>query len=405
MKRVVVTGMGIVSPLGSSVKEALERLRTLKNCVQYCPKLEEYKGLQTRLLAPVQGFTCSLDRKFTRTMGKAALFGAVSAKDAVEDSGLRPEVLANGQTGVAYGTSTGAMENGFSDFVRSDIEKDAGYVTACTFPIAMSHTAAANISLLFNTTGRCYNSSVACASGAMSIGLAYEAIKNGLQTVMIAGGAEEAHVSMVETFDVLFSSSLKNSTPELTPSPFDVERDGIVVGEGAATLILEEYEHAKKRGAKIYAEILGFGTNTDGTHITAPNRVTQAKCFELALKDANISTDDVCYINAHGTGTPVGDICESHAVMDVFKRATPISSIKSYTGHTLAASGAIEALLTIEMLRNKWFCPTLNLNRIDPECADLDYVKGEGREINGNIVMSNSFAFGGVNTSIIFKEV
>lgn len=403
MKRVVVTGMGIVSGLGSSVKEAFERLHIAKNCVQYSPKLEEYKGLNTKLIAPVHGVTHNFDRTITRTMGYAALLGAVSAQNAVEDSGLSADDIIDGQTGVAYGSSTGAMENGFSNFVRSDIEKDTSYITACTFPISMSHTAAANISLLFNTTGRLYNSSVACASGAMSIGMAYEAIKNGVQTVMIAGGAEEAHVTMVETFDVLFSASLKNSTPELTPSPFDVERDGIVVGEGAATLVLEEYEHAKKRGAKIYAEVLGFGTNTDGKHITSPNRVTQGKCFELALEDANISPDDICYINAHGTGTTSGDICESQAVMDVFKRAVPISSIKSYTGHTLAASGAIEAVLTIEMTRKNWFCPTLNLNQVDTNCAKLDYIKGEGREIAGNIVMSNNFAFGGVNTSLIFK--
>ncbi|MDR1327446.1 MAG: beta-ketoacyl-ACP synthase [Heliobacteriaceae bacterium] len=405
MKRVVVTGMGIVSGLGSSVKEAFERLHIAKNCVQYSPKLEEYKGLNTKLIAPVSGFNCNIDRKFTRTMGKAALYGAVSAQDAVQDAGLGQDILTNGQTGVAYGSSVGAMERGVSDFVRSDIEKDCSYITACTFPIAMSHTAAANISLLFNTAGRCYNASVACASGAMAIGMAYEAIKNEVQTVMIAGGAEEAHFTMVETFDVLFSASLKNSTPELTPSPFDVERDGIVVGEGAATLVLEEYEHAKKRGAKIYAEVLGFGTNTDGKHITSPNRATQGKCFELALQDANINADDICYINAHGTGTTSGDICESLAVADVFKRAVPISSIKSYTGHTLAASGAIEALLTIEMARNNLFCPTLNLNEVDSACADLDYIKGEGREIKGNIVMSNNFAFGGVNTSLIFKEV
>jgi 3-oxoacyl-[acyl-carrier-protein] synthase II len=407
MKRVVVTGMGIVSALGSSVKDAFERLQVLKNCVQSNPALEEYKGLQTRLISPACGFdprNLSLDRRLTRSMGYVALLAAASAQQAVQDAGL-PENLDNGRAGVAYGSSTGAFENGLLDFARSDIEKDTSHLSAMTFPIAMSHTVAANISLLFKTTGRLINASAACASGGMAIGLAYELIKSGKQDIMLAGGAEEGHVTMIETFDVLFSSSLKNSTPELTPAPFDKDRDGLVVGEGAATLVLEEYEHAKKRGAKIYAEISGFGTNTDGTHITTPNRHTQKIAFELAMKDAHVNPGDIDYINAHGTGTIAGDISESIATMEALKKAVPISSIKSYTGHTLAASGAIETLLTIEMMRNDWFCPTLNLNQVDPNCAPLDYIKHEGREIHANIVMSNNFGFGGVNTSLIIKKM
>lgn len=206
-------------------------------------------------------------------------------------------------------------------------------------------------------------------------------------------------------FDTLYATSLKNNTPELTPSPFDKNRDGLVIGEGAGTLVLEEYEHAKKRGAKIYAEIIGFGTSTDGTHITNPNYKTMGKALELSLKDANISPDEIGYVSAHGTGTYAGDIAETKATEEIFKRPVPVSSLKSYTGHTLGACGSIEAITAIDMMHRKWFNPTLNLNEVDNECGKLDYIKNQGREIDTNIVMSNNFAFGGINTSIIFKKI
>ena len=222
---------------------------------------------------------------------------------------------------------------------------------------------------------------------------------------MIAGGAEEIHATEIAIFDTLYATSLKNDTPKLSPAPFDKNRDGLVIGEGAGTLILEEYEHAKRRGAKIYAEIIGFGTNTDGTHITNPNRKTMKNALSLALKDAQISADKIGYVSAHGTGTIAGDIAETNATEDIFNRKVPISSIKSYTGHTLGACGAIEAIVAIEMMRRNWFHPTINLKEVDPECGNLDYIKDEGREIKTNIVMSNNFAFGGINTSLIFKKI
>ena len=238
----------------------------------------------------------------------------------------------------------------------------------------------------------------------MGVGSAYEAIKNGYADVMIAGGSDELHPTQIAIFDTLYATSQKNSTPELTPSPFDAERDGLVIGEGAGTLILEEYEHAKKRGANIIAEIIGFATNTDGNHITTPNRPTVAKVMDLSLESAKLSPDKIGYINAHGTGTIQGDMTESNATYDVFKRAVPISSLKSYTGHTLGACGAIEAILTIEMMNKKWFHPTLNLNKVADDCAPLDYIMHTGREIDTNYVMSNNFAFGGINTSLIFTN-
>lgn len=222
---------------------------------------------------------------------------------------------------------------------------------------------------------------------------------------MIAGGAEEFCAMDTATFDTLFSTSIKNATPELTPSAYDKNRDGLVLGEGACSLILEEYEHAKARGAKIYAEVAGFGTTTDGTHITSPNRPTIAKSIELALEDAGISPDKIAYINTHGTSTLSGDVTETNATYDVFKRAVPVSTVKNYIGHTLGACGAIEAWITINMMNEGWFHPNINLNEVDPKCAPLDYIKGEGREINAEYVMSNNFAFGGINTSLIFKKI
>ena len=222
---------------------------------------------------------------------------------------------------------------------------------------------------------------------------------------MISGGAEEFHPTQVGIFDTLYATSTKNDTPKLTPSPFDVSRDGLVIGEGAGTLILEEYEHAAARGAKIYAEIIGYSTNTDGTHITNPNSETMGIVMQQALDSAKLPAKEIGYINAHGTGTKYGDIAETKATEFVLGNNTPISSLKSYTGHTLGACGAIEAILSIEMMNNNWFCPTLNLKEVDQDCGQLDYIKDSGRNLEIEYFMTNNFAFGGINTSLIFKRM
>lgn len=405
MKRVVVTGMSQISPLGATREKAFEKLLTFKNCVKYLPELEQYTRLNTRLGAPVEDFVIPphYTRKVMRTMGRVGVMSVVSAEEALEDAGLLgDEIITNGETGVSHGSSTGSLDT-LIDFYSMMVDKEVKCVTSGSYVKMMPQTTAVNISLYFKTTGRLITTSTACTSGSMGIGSAYEAIKNGYQTVMIAGGAEELHPTQIAIFDTLYATSQKNDTPELTPAPFDKDRDGLVIGEGAATMILEEYEHAKKRGAKIYGEIIGFGTSTDGTHITSPNRDTMKSALALALKDAGISPDDVGYINAHGTATLQGDTAETNATYDIFKRAVPTSSLKSYTGHTLGACGAVEAVLTLDMAHKKWFCPTINLNNVDEECGKLDYIKGQGREIDTNIIMSNNFAFGGINTSLIFK--
>ena len=407
MRRVVVTGMGIASPLGSTVETAFERLKTYQNCIEYWAELDEIKNMNTRLCAKVKGFIKPehFTRKVTRTMGTVALISAVTSENAIKDANLLGNpIITNGRCGVSYGSSTGSMKPIF-DFYAIELEKEVKNLNSGSYIKMMTQTTAVNISLYFKTTGRLIPTSTACTSGSLGVGMAYESIKYGQQDIMIAGGAEELHPSQAGVFDTLYATSIKNNTPNKTPSPFDRDRDGLVIGEGAGTLILEEYEHAKNRGAKIYAEIVGFATNTDGTHITNPNPDTMQIVMENSIKSAGLSADDIGYVNAHGTGTKNGDIAESIATQNAFKRQVPISTIKSYTGHTLGACGAIEAILSIEMMRNKWFAPTLNLNNIDPECGELDYIVGEGRNIDTEYVMSNNFAFGGINTSLIFKRV
>lgn len=405
MKRVVITGMALASPLGSTRDTAFEKLLSLKNCVKYMPELEEYERLNTKLAAPVQGFSipAHYNRKVLRTMGRVAYMSVATAEEALKDAGLLgDEIIRNGQTGVSYGSSSGSLET-LIDFYSMQVDKEVKNVTSGSYVKMMPQTTTVNISLYFKTTGRVIPTSTACTSGSMGIGYAYEAIKYGYETVMIAGGAEELHPTQIAIFDTLYATSQKNTTPELTPSPFDKNRDGLVIGEGAGTLILEEYEHAKKRGAHIYAEVLGFGTSTDGTHITTPNQLMMKNALALALKDAKISPDDIDYVNAHGTATIQGDVAESNATYEIFKRQVPISSLKSYTGHTLGACGAIEAILSIDMAHKKWVAPTINLNETDENCAPLDYIKQSGREFDAKIIMSNNFAFGGINTSLIFK--
>ena len=407
MKRVVVTGMALASPLGSGVNSAYSRLMQLKNCIEYEPDFEVYQNLNAKICSKVHDFIVPqhFNRKVTRTMGRVALMSTVVTEQALEDAGLSGnEIISSENTGVSYGSSSGSLES-IIDFYTMEVEKKVKGINSGSYIKMMPQTTSVNISLYFKTKGRLIPSSTACTSGSMSIGYAYETIKNGYETVMIAGGAEELHPTQIAVFDTLYATSLNNSHPELTPRPFDRDRDGLVIGEGAATLILEEYEHARKRNAKIYAEVIGFGTTTDGTHITNPNYNTMVNALNRALKDAQINPEKIGYVNAHGTATHNGDIAESIATYDVFKREVPISSIKSYTGHTLGACGAIEAVLSIKMMNSGWFCPTINLENVDEDCAKLDYIMKDGREIDTDIVMSNNFAFGGINTSLIFKKV
>lgn len=405
-RRVVVTGMSGVTAFGNDWSAVEPKLRDCQNATQYMPSYEQYDGLNTKLAAPVTDFELPkhYKRKQVRGMGRVSKLATVATENALSQAGLiGNDVITNGQTGIAYGSSTGSTD-AIGAFGVMLNDKTTKAITATTYVQMMPHTTAVNVGLFFGLKGRVIPTSSACTSGSQAIGYAYEAIKHGYQTVMVAGGAEELCPTESAVFDTLFATSLKNDAPKSTPRPYDTERDGLVIGEGAGTLVLEEYEHAVARGAKIYAEIIGFASNCDAAHVTQPQMETMQICMEMALQNAGISADQIDYVSAHGTATDRGDIAESNATANALGKV-PISSLKSYFGHTLGACGAIEAWLSLEMMHGGWFNPTLNLENLDPQCGDLDYISGQGRELNVEYLMSNNFAFGGINTSLIFKKI
>ncbi|MCL1815258.1 MAG: beta-ketoacyl-ACP synthase [Treponema sp.] len=405
-KRVVITGGAVVSALGNEWLDILKSLRAGKNCVRYMKDWEKYTGMNTMLAAPIDFTPPGYPRKKIRSLGKVAQLALVSAEKALADAGINPDdpQLKNGRAGVAYGSSMGSIEpllDFYSMLVLGDVKK----ISATTYIKAMPQTCAANIGVFFGITGRIITANTACTSSSQAIGFAYETIARGAQDIMLAGGAEEMSPANAAVFDTLFAASCKNDTPEKTPAAYDKNRDGLVVGEGSGTLILEEYEYAKKRGANIIAEIAGFGTNADGSHITQPNRYTMGIAMKLALEDSRLDPASIGYVNTHGTATETGDVAESWATADIFQRPVPASTLKSYLGHTLGACGTIEAWLSIKMMKEKWFCPNLNLDELDPRCGPLDYITGNGREIDTEYIMSNNFAFGGINSSLIFRNM
>ena len=406
MRRVVVTGMGGITALGHDWETIRAALKARRSGVQYLKNLDEYEGLNTRLGAPVMPYTtpAHYDRKTLRSMGPVAVMSALSAEQALAQAGLTGDpILKSGRTGIAHGASAGSAMAVLT-FGKMEISRKVKSVTSNTYVQMMSHTGAVNIGMMLGITGRVIPSSSACTSGSQAIGFAYETIQQGKQMVMIAGGAEELSVGPIAMFDTMFGASVKNETPQATPRPFDRDRDGIVIGEGAVSLILEDLDYAKGRGARILAEVVGFGTNSDGAHMTQPLQETMVQAIRLALEDAKLSPDAIGYVSAHGTATTRGDVAESQATREVFGRRVPLSSLKSYFGHTLGACGALEAWLPIEMMREGWFAPTINLENLDPACADLDYITGEGRKLEVEYLMNNNFAFGGINTSLIFKR-
>lgn len=407
-RRVVVTGGSCISSLGMELDEIFTSLKSLKNRIVRMEDWDKYTQMNTRLAAPILYDLPEYPRKKIRGAGRVGLLALASADKAMQVAGLTgdTELLKSGRVGVAYGSSMGSVNPLMDFFSMLNPPYDCSKITATTYIRSMPQTCAVNISVFFGMTGRLITTNTACTSGSLSIGYAYEAIKYGMQDVMVAGGADELDPTESAVFDTLFATSVKNETPELTPAAYDKDRDGLVIGEGAGTLVLEEYEHAKARGAHIYAELVGFGHNTDGDHITQPKKETMQHALELALLDSGVAPEAIGYVNGHGTATHHGDIAESWATYGAFRnRAVPLSSLKSYIGHSLGACGGIEAWLGINMMNRGWFSPNLNLKNVDPECAPLDYITGSGREMDVEYFMSNNFAFGGINTSLIFKKV
>jgi 3-oxoacyl-[acyl-carrier-protein] synthase II len=406
MKRVVVTGMGGLTPIGCDWRTVAASLRERRSGIRAMTDWENYEGLGAKLGAPVEGFDRPehYSRKAVRSMGRVALLATRATELALADAKLLGDpILASGAVGIAYGSSSGSPP-ALGDFGQMFIRRSTEGLNATSYIKMMPHTTAVNLCVFYGTRGRVITTSSACTSGSQGIGYAYESIRYGKQIAMIAGGAEELSPTQVAVFDTLYATSTRNAEPQATPRPFDAARDGLVVGEGAGTLILEEYEHARARGAPIHAEIVGYGTNADGAHVTQPERDTMQACMRLALEDAGLEPGAIGYVSAHGTATDRGDVAESEATAGLFGSKMPISALKSYTGHTLGACGAIEAWVAIEMQREGWYHPTLNLDSVDPQCAPLDYIVGDGRSLDCEYVMSNNFAFGGVNTSLVFRR-
>ncbi|MFA5919848.1 MAG: beta-ketoacyl-ACP synthase [Methylococcaceae bacterium] len=406
MKRVVVTGMAAITPLGNDWETVAQKLKSQTTGIRRMDDWDKYKGLNTRLGAPVDFSRPEhYSRKQVRSMGRVAMLGTYASELALIDAGLLNDpCLTSGQVGVSYGSSSGSFD-GLIDFTKMLLNYDKGGMNATSYIRMMGHTCPVNISLHFGINGRIIPTSSACTSSSQGIGFAYETIRQGLQVAMVAGGSDELSAAQAAVFDTLFATSTRNDEPDKTPRPFDKDRDGLVIGEGGGTLILEEREHALSRGAHIYAEIIGFGTNCDGLHVTQPDSGSMQVAMRLALQDAGLDASVIDYVSAHGTATELGDIAESDATAAVFGNRVPVSSMKSYTGHTLGACGAIEAWAAVHMMNEGWFHPTANLENIDPACAELDYIKGDIRKIDCEFLMSNNFAFGGINTSLIFKRV
>lgn len=405
-RRVVITGMGGLCPLGNDWPSVRETLLAKQSKIAHQPSWESIEGLQTRLGAGIDDFKrpAHFSRKRTRTMGRVSLLAAAATELALLDAGLPADGdLSDWDCGIAYGSTSGSPPSIQHYAERITVNKTLKGVTASEYVKFMSHTTTANLSQFFGIKGRLIPSCSACTSGSQAIGFAYESVKFGKHDLMLAGGAEELHILAATVFDIMYATSTRNTEPHLTPRPFDRQRDGLVVGEGACTLVLESLDHALARNAPIYAELVGFATNCDGAHIVSPSEVGMRAVMASALDVAGVKADDVGYVSAHGTATEVGDIAESKATRAVFEREVPISSMKSYMGHTLGACGALESWIAIECMREGWFPPTLNLDEVDPACAPLGYLR-DVTSAETQLVMNNNFAFGGVNTSLIFAK-
>ena len=407
MRRVVVTGMAGLTSLGHGWTEIKSRMIAGETGTRYITEWDRLPDLNIKVGGPVDTFDERglYPRQKMRSMGRVAAMAVWSTEQALAMAGLTDDpVLGSGRTGVSCGSSYGSTEP-TRDFVNFMETGRGGRLNGTSYIRMMSHTAAVNVSVFFGLKGRVITTSAACVSGSQGIGYAFEAIQYGRADVMLAGGCEEFCPTMAMVFDRIYATSRSNHSPSTASKPFDATRDGLVIGEGAAMLVLEELEHALARGAKPLAEIVGFATNADGAHIAHPATETQAIVMREALATAGLAADDIGFISGHGTATVAGDISESQATIQAYGDKAPFSTTKGHFGHTLGACGAVEIWLGVEMMNDSWLAPIANLHEIDPKCAPLDYVMGEGRKIDATHFASNNFAFGGINTSLIVRRI
>tara|TARA_B100000965_G_scaffold301396_1_gene259949 strand:- start:278 stop:1492 length:1215 start_codon:yes stop_codon:yes gene_type:complete len=403
MKRVVITGIGIVSCLGNNQEEVHQSLINSKSGISFC---EEYK--EHNLKSHIHGkpnikLEDYVDRKIIRFMGSGSAYNYIAMKEAVKDSGLEDKDISNVLTGIVMGSGGPSIENVIlaADKTRAKTPKLMGPFIV---PRTMASTASATLAVPFKIKGVNYTMSSACATSGHCIGNSVELIQSGKQKIMFAGGSEELHWAMTAMFDAMTALSSKyNDTPETASRAYDKTRDGFVIAGGGGVLTLEEYEHAKARGAKIYAEITGYGATSDGYDMVAPSGEGAVRCMKLAL---NTSRNKIDYINTHGTSTPVGDITELKAVGETFKDGVPkISSTKSLSGHPLGAASVHEAIYSLIMMKNNFITGSANIIDMDDEAKKYPIVTKVEKNIKLNAVMSNSFGFGGTNATLIFEKV
>ena len=401
MKKVVVTGIGIVSCLGNNQEEVYQSLKNSKSGISYC---EEYK--EHNLRSHVHGkpnikIQDHVDRKIIRFMGSGSAYNYIAMKEAVKDSGLNEKDISNETTGIVMGSGGPSIENVIlaADKTRAKTPKLMGPFIV---PRTMASTASATLAVPFKIKGVNYTMSSACATSGHCIGNSVELIQSGKQKIMFAGGSEEIHWAMTAMFDAMTALSSKyNDTPEKASRAYDKTRDGFVIAGGGGVLVLEEFEHAKARGAKIYAEITGYGATSDGYDMVAPSGEGAVRCMQMALKTSKNKID---YINTHGTSTPVGDITELKAVGNTFKNEIPkISSTKSLSGHPLGAASVHEAIYCLIMMKNNFITGSANINEMDEEAKKFPIITKTEMDVNLNAIMSNSFGFGGTNATLIFE--
>ena len=403
MKKVVVTGLGIVSCIGNTKKEVIENLRNLKSGIVSAPEYEEFSFRSLVHGKPNINLEENIDRRILRFMGDGAAFNYIAMKKAIDDSGLDEKDISNEMTGIIVGSGGPSTQNMFNAF---DIAKSKGSkrVGPYMVPRTMSSTNTATLATPFKIKGVNYTISSACSTSSHCIGNACELIQLGKQNIIFAGGGEELHWTMSVLFDAMGALSSKyNDVPHKASRAYDANRDGFVIAGGGGTLVLEEYEHAKKRGAKIYAEISGYGATSDGYDMVQPSGEGAVRSMKQALKTVKGKID---YINTHGTSTPIGDIKELEAIKEVFNDEMPfLSSTKSLTGHSLGATGVHEAIYCLLMLENNFLCGSANIDNLD-EAANNHNILQETIQIN-NIqnLMSNSFGFGGTNATLVFSKI
>ncbi len=408
-RRVVITGAAAITPVGRSKEEIL---KNLINGTSGIKKLKDDNLLSDYIHCKVFGtvdypIEYDFERQFRKTMGPVAYYACQVAKEALERSGLEKEFITSGRLGVAFGSTHGSptVQRQIYKTFFSKSNSEYASIGAVDYLKSMVHTTAVNITKMFGITGRVISSSTACTTSSQSIGFGYEMIKFGMQDAMLCGGADEYDTTTVAVFDNLLACSTAfNDTPHLTPRPFDVDRDGLVVGEGAGALILEEYERAKNRGADILGEVIGFSCNNNGGDMILPNIQGITETLRLALQDAKLSADQVGFISSHATATKMGDVIEAKAIYNIYKNLPYVTALKSYMGHTMGACGAIETIITLYMMAEGIVIPTLNLKEVDERCNMIRHTK-EIREHDIQIASVQNFAFGGVNTCLIIKKM